>query len=97
MGANSQRSKEADRSGNRLVDEVLDAYDEWFDECIQVRDSYARWSEASRADAAGAFAAYESELDREERAADRLRELVGRLEGNAAGLLPRTRSGSSRR
>lgn len=71
--------------------------DEWFEECIRVRTPYTRWSGASRADAAVAFAAYASELDREERAADHFRELVGRLAGSAAELRPRTRSGSSRR
>lgn len=97
MGANRQGLVEAETIGNRLVDEALDAYDEWFEECIRVRNSYARWSGASRADAAVAFAAYASELDREERAAEHFRELVGRLAGSAAELRPRTRSGSSRR
>ncbi len=97
MGADREGLKAADGIGNRLVDEVLDAYDEWFEECVRVRNAYARWSGASRAEAAVAFAAYASELDREERAADRFRALVGRLGDSAAELRLRARSGSPRR
>ena len=97
MGADEQGLKEANRIGNRLVDEVLDAYDEWSEECSRVRNSYACWSGASRADATVAFAAYASELDREGRTADHFRKLVDRLGCSAAELRPRTRSGSARR
>ena len=60
----------------QLVDEVMDAYVDWREECAGVRDAYERWARAPRIDAAGAFSAYRAALDREECAshayADRL-------------------------
>jgi hypothetical protein len=52
-----------------LVDDAIDAYVDWREECRFVWDAYRRWSSACRADAALAFAAYAAALDREERAA----------------------------
>jgi hypothetical protein len=52
----------------RLVDEVMDAYLGWREECLAVDDAYRRWAMASAADAALAFAAYRSALVREEQA-----------------------------
>jgi hypothetical protein len=56
------------RARTRLVDDVIDAYVDWREECHYVRDAYRRWSRAPRADAMLAFAAYAAALDREERA-----------------------------
>lgn len=63
----------------RLVDEVIDAYVDWREECIFVWDAYRRWSGASRDDAVLAFAAYAAALDREERASAFYAGRVGRL------------------
>jgi cytochrome c1 len=52
----------------RLVDDVIDAYVAWREECRFVCDAYRRWSKAPPADATLAFAAYAAALDREERA-----------------------------
>jgi hypothetical protein len=60
---------------NRAVDEVIDAYVDWRQECITVSEAYQRWRSAARADAALAFQVYLAALDREERAA----EVYGRL------------------
>jgi hypothetical protein len=52
----------------RLVDEVIDAYVDWREECLFVWDAYRRWARSPRDDATLAFAAYAAALDREERA-----------------------------
>jgi hypothetical protein len=54
----------------RLVDEAMDAYVDWREECVRVWDAYHRWLDAVRADAALAFRAYLAALDREERASE---------------------------
>ena len=56
--------------GNRLVDDMADAYDDWHEECALVRNASAQFSIAPGADRAMAFAAYMAALDREERAAE---------------------------
>lgn len=52
----------------RLVDEVIDAYVDWREECAEVQDAYRRWTQASVADAELAFSGYRAALDREESA-----------------------------
>jgi hypothetical protein len=53
-----------------LGDALIGLYVEWREECSSVQLAYERWGEASRADRAAAFAAYNAALDREERASD---------------------------
>jgi hypothetical protein len=65
---------------NRAVDEVMDAYVNWRQECIRVSEAYQRWRTAVRADAALAFHAYLAALDREERAAEVYGRLITALE-----------------
>jgi|SRR5580704_566314 hypothetical protein len=55
---------------NRALDEVMDAYVEWRQECIRVWEAYQRWRTAVRGDAALAFQVYRAALDGEERAAE---------------------------
>jgi hypothetical protein len=62
-----------------MVDETMDAYVDWREECAHVRDAYRRWLSAVRADAALAFRAYLAALDREERASEVYAELISRL------------------
>jgi hypothetical protein len=64
---------------DHLVDDMIDAYDRWLEEAARVRESYSCWSTASRRDAATAFGAYASALDREQAAAARYREVTARL------------------
>jgi hypothetical protein len=63
-----------------LVDEAVDAYVEWREECATVGEAYERWGRAAAADAGSAFAAYRAAVDREERAAEVYAERMGRLD-----------------
>ena len=54
---------------HQVVDEAVRSYVEWRKECTAVWDAYRRWASAPMADAALAFGAYASALDREQRAA----------------------------
>jgi hypothetical protein len=60
-----------------LVDDYLNSYVRWREECDAVRDAYALWRLAGNEDRAWAFALYDAALDYEEEAA---RELQGRTE-----------------
>jgi len=62
-----------------MIDEAMDAYVEWREECIRVRDAYQLWLSAARADAQLAFPAYVAALDREERASEVYAGLIMRL------------------
>lgn len=63
----TRRAREHDR---RLGDALIDLYVDWKEECSAVQFAYERWRRASRDERAGAFAAYNAALDREERASD---------------------------
>ncbi len=63
----------------RLVDEALDAYIDWREECTSVWDAYARWTSAPLADCPLAFSAYRAALDREECAAQVYADIVTRV------------------
>jgi hypothetical protein len=69
-------SKQPDK---HLVDDAVDAYVDWREECLGVRDAYDRWTHAPKVDAASAFAAYRAALDREERASEIYAGLIGRV------------------
>jgi hypothetical protein len=62
-----------------MVDETMDAYVAWREECARVWDAYRRSLSKVRADAAGAFPAYVAALDREERASEVYADLLTRL------------------
>jgi hypothetical protein len=64
----------------RMVDEAMDGYVEWREECVRVWDAYHRWLGAVRPDAALASRAYVAALDREERAAEVYAGLISRLD-----------------
>jgi hypothetical protein len=77
----------------RLVDEAMDAYVEWREECAGVWDAYERWAGAPRIDAAGAFSAYRAALDREECASHAYAALLARITAgktHVGGLFART-------
>ena len=70
----------ATRSQRRqLVDEAMDAYIDWREECIAVSDAYAGWVAAEATDAALAFGVYTAALDREERASQVYAGLIRRV------------------
>ena len=52
-----------------VVDEFLETYIRWREECERVRSAYARWTRADASDRASAFAVYRAALDQEESAA----------------------------
>jgi hypothetical protein len=62
-----------------LIDELMDVYVEWREECIALREAYERWSDGPITDRRLAFAAYLAALEREEQASavyeDRLYEI----------------------
>jgi hypothetical protein len=62
-----------------MVDETIDAYVDWREECTHVWEAYRRWESAVGADAALAFRAYGAALDREARASEVYADLIGRL------------------
>jgi hypothetical protein len=54
----------------RLVDEAMDAYIDWREECAAVWAAAERWAGASVGDGPLVAAAYGAALDREERASE---------------------------
>jgi hypothetical protein len=77
----------------QLVDEAMDAYVDWREECAGVWDAYERWAHAPKVDAAGAFSAYRAALDREECASHAYADLLARIagaNGRVGGLFART-------
>jgi hypothetical protein len=77
-----------------MVDDAMDAYVDWREECHRVWEAYERWLEAAREDTPFAFVAYVAALDREQRAAEVYGELINRLE---TGLRTIPASGHQRR
>jgi hypothetical protein len=82
----------------RIVDDAVDAYIYWREECSAVRKAYRLWTVSSSAGAALAFGAYESALDREERAATvhagLLRRVSHLMQADLARSQPTTTPGS---
>jgi hypothetical protein len=68
----------------RLVHAAMDAYLEWRDQCTAASDAYRRWADAADTNAATAWLAYETALDREERASIVYAELVAQVDQLAA-------------
>jgi DNA-binding IclR family transcriptional regulator len=68
------------RIDQHRVAEVIDAYAAWRAECERVRECYRRWSDSQGEEAARAFAACTSALDREERCAAQLDAILARLD-----------------
>lgn len=68
------------RRKNALIDEAMDRYVEWREECETVYDAYANWSNASMEETELPFAAYSAALDREQSAATVYGRALERLE-----------------
>jgi len=62
-----------------LVDELMDLYVSWLEECAAVAASYENWRASERRDNQLAFSAYRAALDREEHAASTYQGLVERI------------------
>jgi hypothetical protein len=67
------------RRKNALIDEAMERYVEWREECAFVEDAYATWSSAPPEAAELPFAAYGAALDREQSAASVYRRALDRL------------------
>jgi hypothetical protein len=63
-----------------LIDEMVDRYVDWREQCIAVAETYERWSNGSIADRKFAFEAYKAALDLEEHASLIYAERVNRFE-----------------
>jgi hypothetical protein len=63
----------------RIVDDAVDAYVDWREECGAVREAYRAGTVSSSGDAVLALGAYESALDREEYAATVYAALLARV------------------
>jgi hypothetical protein len=55
--------------GRWVVDELLECYVSWREECRAVRQAYERWVDSTRAEGWLDYAGYVAALDREEQAA----------------------------
>jgi predicted aminopeptidase len=70
------------RRKNALIDQAMERYVEWREECAAVNDAYENWTNAPIEETDLPFVAYSAALDREQsafkvygRALDRIREL----------------------
>jgi hypothetical protein len=82
-GCNAARSRTgfmpAELMRKRLVDDLVDGYVAWREECLAVEEAYRGWVSAPAADSAFAFATYRMALDREELASGVYADLVARV------------------
>src|SRR5579863_7861086 len=62
-------SASAEAKLDDLVDELVDRYLCWREECVSVQSSYDNWMRAAAAEQRLAYSAHVAALDREERAA----------------------------
>ena len=62
-----------------LVDELVEAYVNWRDECSAVWITYADWSDAPEGDATYRYATYLAALIREQHASERYARLIRRV------------------
>jgi hypothetical protein len=81
-----------------LMDDVVDAYVDWREQCGRVWLAYHAWSCAAPRDGRLRFAAYLAELDQEHRTTEAYAAMIARLSAGkrAAGCLPPTSGGLSR-
>jgi hypothetical protein len=63
----------------RLVNDALDAYAGWRDQCSAVEVAYCHWAAAEGNEAAVWYNAYSAAVDREERACEHYARLMRRL------------------
>jgi hypothetical protein len=68
----------------QLVEETVDAYFEWREECAEVGDAYRRWSNAPLSHATDAFDEYLAALNNEEHAANLYSQLIRRIRQRAS-------------
>jgi hypothetical protein len=66
-------------TGESAIDELLERYVSWSEECCTVRLAYQRWDDSARGERALAYAAYLEALDREQHAAGAYAKQVERV------------------
>ena len=71
--------QEAALARSELVDQAMERYVEWREECVAVENAYANWANSSAETAELPFAAYSAALDREQSAAVVYRRALERL------------------
>jgi hypothetical protein len=64
-----------------LIDEMMDRYVDWREQCIALEETYERWSNGPLAERKLAFEAYKAALDLEEHASLVYADRVNRFEG----------------
>lgn len=62
-----------------LIDDLMETYVEWREECLSLAQAYDRWSSVAPAERDLAFAAYRAALDREEQASAVYSDYVDRV------------------
>jgi len=65
---------------DRLVDELIDTYADWREECSAVEQAYDNWTHADPADGKLTYSAYLAALDREEQAATAYRRCAEKID-----------------
>jgi len=65
---------------SKLVDELMDRYVDWREQCMAVRSAYERWSHGPSAEREMAFARYTAALELEEYASREYADRVNRVE-----------------
>jgi hypothetical protein len=74
-----ERPHETVLACSELVDEAMERYVEWREECLAVEHAYANWASSPSDTAELPFAAYSAALDREQSAATVYRRAIERL------------------
>jgi hypothetical protein len=72
-----------------LIDEVMDRYLDWREQCVALRRAYERWSNRTVSDQRWAFEAYRAALDLEEHASDVYADWINRFEPELTSRLQR--------
>ena len=78
-GGSTNPPESPERFRSELIDEAMDRYVDWREECAGVEDAYARWSSAPPEASELPHAAYSAALDREQSAAGVYRRALDRL------------------
>jgi hypothetical protein len=72
-----------------LIDDLMETYLEWREECVGLADAYERWLSVPLAERSLPFAAYRAALDREEQASAVYADRVDRIERQLLAPRPR--------
>jgi hypothetical protein len=68
-----------------LIDQMVEMYVDWREECLGLSDAYGRWLGMPVEDRVLAFASYQAALDREEQASAAYASQIERIRSEAGG------------